>query len=375
MPIKGKAPVNNAGEELTGKEDFSARNTDRAYGSIDSAEDRDAVFRDINNLKFGRATFHKSFDFSNAALFADRDEGIPGDNSAFRRFHQMTMYIQVPGFNSHAGYKGTGYQTMMITSNLPEQVSYDVGSSWSAPLNFGNATTNLIMQMVGPKLSKSLGSGVSRVTTMKIWDGSKPLSLTLKIPVIDDGGTDSKTNLVEALEVLGSLSLPRYGGSGFYIPPPSPLRASITYATGFEDGKPSGKGSWSFATGGAYGRIMVQLGGILLVDYCVIDGFSVNYPNTKTMIRHDYTGLENFGTTGQYYLHPLLAEVTLKISTIEAMTSEFYSQMLWARPQHGSGDAKIDVSTGLLGYLSASLVKTGDYLGLTSPKEAPATGG
>ena len=366
MGIAKQKDMNEFGKELNGKEDFSYSSTKNAYTqSIDTALGRDEVFKQIETSGENyRISHHKSFDFSNVALFADNGEGgfTEGDNASLRRFHQMTMYIQVPAVNRHTNYSGTGYETILITSNLPEQLSYDVGSKWSAPLNFGSATQNLIMQMVGPKFSKSMASGVSRVTTMKIWSGSEPLSLSLKIPVIDDGNGDSRTNLVEALEVLGSLCLPRYGGAGFYIPPPSPLRASIKYATDFKEGKPVGTGSFNFAAGGAYGRIMVQLGGILLVDYCIIDGFSVSYPSTKTMIRHDYTGIEDFGTTGGFYLHPLLAEVTLKISTIEAMTADFYSKMLWARSQNDAGSATVDLSKGAMGYVTAGLAKTGDYL-------------
>jgi len=354
------------GAPVTGKENFSANKTDKKYASIDSASARDSVFATIEQ-SVNRAHLHKSFDFSNVALFATNGDSAgdamtktgfnPKDNSSFRRFHQMTLYIQVPVTNSHANAVSTGYQTIIITSNLPESIQYDVGSEWGAPLNFGDATTNLLMQMVGSKIG--LNSGVSRVTTMRIWTGSKPLSLNLKVPVIDDGGSDTRTNLVEALEVLGSLALPRAGGAGFYTPPPSPLRASLSYATGIsQDGKPEGKGSINFAAGGSYGRIMLQLGGILLVDNCIIEGFSVNYPNTKAMIRHDYAAVgENFGTTGGYYLHPLLAEVTLKISTIEAMTADFYSKMLWARDQKGAGAASVDLSTGLMGYITGGVMQ------------------
>ena len=352
------------GAPVTGKENFSAKNTAQRYDSIDTAMARDNVFAKIEQHP-NRAHLHKSFDFSNVALFATNGDASGGndlvktgfnpmDNSSFRRFHQMTLYIQVPITNSHTDAVRTGYQTIIITSNLPESISYDVGSEWGAPLNFGDATTNLLMQMVGSKIG--LNSGVSRVTTMRIWSGTKPLSLNLKIPVIDDGGSDTRTNLVEALEVLGSLALPRAGGAGFYTPPPSPLRASISYATGLsDDGKPTGHGSVNFAAGGSYGRIMLQLGGILLVDNCVVEGFSVNYPNTKAMIRHDYAGLEDFGTTGQYYLHPLLAEVTLKISTIEALTADFYSKMLWARDQKNAGAASVDLSTGPAGFVTGAL--------------------
>ena len=355
------------GTPTNGKENFSANNTEKKYASLNSAIARDIIFANVEKSP-NRAYLHKAFDFSNVALFATNDSGIgtndlektgirSNDNSSFRRFHQMTMYIQVPVTNRHANSVQTGYETIIITSNLPETISYDVGSDWGAPLNFGDATTNLLMQMVGSKVG--LNSGVSRVTTMRIWTGSKPLSLNLKIPVIDDGGSDTRTNLVEALEILGSLALPRVGGAGFYTPPPSPLRANLSYATGInnETGRPEGKGHINFAAGGAYGRIMLQLGGILLVDNCIIEGFSVNYPNTKAMIRHDYYRLEDFGTTGRYYLHPLLAEVTLKVSTIEAMTADFYSKMLWARDQRDAGAASVDLSTGIAGYVTGGVMQ------------------
>ena len=364
MALSKPNNTNEYGAPVTGKENFSAKNTAQRYDSIDSAMARDNVFAKVEQSS-NRQHLHKSFDFSNVALFATNGDATsdsslvktgfnPTDNSSFRRFHQMTMYIQVPLTNSHTNAVSTGYQTIIITSNLPESLSYDVGSEWSAPLNFGDGTTNLLMQMLGPKLG--ISSGISRVTTMRIWSGTKQLSLNLKIPVIDDGGSDTRTNLVEALEVLGSLALPRAGGAGFYTPPPSPLRASISYATGLsEDGKPVGRDSINFSAGGSYGRIMLQLGGILLVDNCVVEGFSVNYPNTKAMIRHDYAGLEDFGTTGRFYLHPLLAEVTIKISTIEALTSDFYSKMLWARDQKNAGSANADFSTGAAGVATGAL--------------------
>lgn len=304
----------------------------------------------------------KSFDFSNIAIFGG-DENNRTNDADYRRFHQMTMYVQVPAVYSHDERRELGGETLIITSNLPETMSYSIKSNWKAPLsNFGNATTNLIMQMAGNKLSSDLGSGITRATTMRIWDGTEPLSLDLSIPVIDDGKTASGTNLVEALEILGSLVLPTTGGLGFYNPPPSPLRASIKYATHLdEEGNPVASDKpWNFSTNNP-SRIMVQLGGILLVDYCVIESFSVEYPSTKTMIRHDYTGIKgvDFGKTGQTYLHPLLANVKIKISTIEAVTANTYSKMLWAKGQPNMGAGTFDVSQGPLGYISATVVQAG----------------
>lgn len=332
----------------------------KSFANTSDPNIRDSIyatrFADKDRLLF------KSFDFSNIAIFGG-DENHRTSDADYRRFHQMTMYIQVPAVYSHDERRALGGETLLITSNLPETVSYDIGSEWAEPLgSFGNATTNLLMQMAGNQLDADLGSGVTRATTMRIWTKTKPLTMSLKIPVIDDGETASGTNLVEALEILGSLTLPTVGGLGFYNPPPSPLRASIKYATHLDEaGNPVASDKpWNFSTNNP-SRIMVQLGGLLLVDYCVIESFSVEYPSTKTMIRHDYTGIKgvDFGKTGQTYLHPLLANVNIKISTIEAITADTYSKMLWAKGQPNVGAGTFDVSKGPLGYISAGVVQAG----------------
>lgn len=309
------------------------------------------------------ASYHKSFDFSNVAIFAENDDYTAGvqDDAYFRRFHQMSLFIEI-GNKLYHHTKANSGGTALITSNLPEQISYSIGSVWSTPLSFGSGATNLIMQMGGKAIDADLTSGVSRATTMRIWDGAKPLSLSLKIPVIDDGKDGSNTNLVEALEFLGSLALPRRGANSLYVPPPSPLNANIHYMTDFDNdtGKPTGRKTMNLHT--TYGRIILQLGGILMVDNCILEGFDVHYPNTKTMIRHDYTSVnETFGKTGAEYLHPLLAEVTLKIGTIEAMTDDFYSKMLWAK-SNKMGTGEMDLSTGMMGYVSAVTCKAGKQI-------------
>ena len=82
---------------------------------------------------------------------------------------------------------------------------------------------------------------------------------------------------------------------------------------------------------------MVQLGGIMLIDRCIITGVDVNYPNTKTLIKHNYRSYLT-GASEQTYLAPLLAEVTIHVETIEAMTAHTYSNMLWLKQQAGTGN-------------------------------------
>lgn len=316
-----------------------------------NAASRDKIYNNALNKKATEATWFKSFDFSNTAIYAKNDYDKASslikseDNAFFRRFHQMTIYVQKPHVYSHGSFK-TDHKYLVITSNLPESFSYSFGGDWVTPFNFGNPTMNAIMQVFGKEAG--FASGVSRATTLRIWNGSKPLSLNLTIPVIDDGyesekdnGSGTGTNLVEALEMLGSLALPRYIGStgATYVPPPSPIGINIKYknkdkvkATGANgeaiDWETENTG-WSSSNPS---RIMLQLGGMLLIDHCIIENVDVKYPNTKAMIRHDYTANEeNFGNTGGFYLHPLLAEVTLRISTAEALTANNYSKMLWAK--------------------------------------------
>lgn len=324
-------------------------NTPITSNGLENANTRYAMW--ASNYK--NATLHKSLDFSNVGLYADRNGDVD-----FRKFHQMTLYIafESGGAISH----GATHKTFMITSNLPEKLSYSLSSEWAQPLNFGNATTNLLMEM-GTSMTGSRHSGVSRATTLKVWNGTKPLSLALTIPVIDDidnGGVSENginTNLVEALEILGSLVLPRRYNSSFYTSPPSPLGFTINYAKGFDDKtkKLDTSGTYKISSN-QYCRIMLQLGGILLVDKCIIEGVDVTYPNTKTMIKHTYQN-EFFGKTGNSYLHPLLAEVTLRISTVEAVTAENYSKMLWARSQNNMGHGTVDAAHGVVGYTTATL--------------------
>lgn len=330
--------------------------------TFSTALGRDNLYDLLSQRRKGiesNATQFKSFDFSNVAMYADKTSSIKTTDADFRRFHQMTLYIDANTI--HHG--GDFSQYTIITSNLPESISYSLGSDWTTPLNFNNATTNLLMQMAGSTIDKSMASGISRATTMRMWNGTKPLSLNLTIPVIDDGASASGTNLVEALEILGSLALPSTTDSGFYRPPPSPLSLNIKYRDGFnkdENGNYSlgAIKTKSLSAGNNWGRVMLQLGGILLVDYCIIESVDVKYPNTKAMIKHTYTD-ENFGRTGHSYLTPLLAEVTLKISTIEALTGLTYSNMLWVKEQAGQGSGTFDISKGIVGYASAAVVEGG----------------
>lgn len=305
-----------------------------------------STYDQIRNKK----NVHKSLDFSNVGI---APENGGATNKHLRQFHQTRLYIKdFGGMYHHTAQQETN--TYLISANLPESLSYKIGSRWEAPLsNFGNPMFNAMMQTIGTKAGGNFDSGVNRASTLKIWNGSEPLSLSLRIPVIDDGyennadATGINTNFVEALEFLGSLCLPsRFGEYGFYTPPPSPLKMKIQY------GKEAGQ---NLEFGPINARIMLQLGGMLLVDNCIIEGISVEYPNTKTMIRHWYPSSQAPGQSGSDYLVPLLAVVTIELSTIEAMTANTYSNMLWLKHQTYMGTGNVDTSKVTAGSIASSI--------------------
>ena len=295
------------------------------------------TIENFHKNNWNRADVFKALDFSNVAIYAGEagggavdDEGVKQED--FRHFHQMRLFIQGGTVTKH---RNRINQNILISSNLPEQIQYNLRSKWERPISFGqDGLFNLLMQMGIPQAP----SGTHRSTTFRIWTDTDPLILKLRIPVIDDGASSSGTNLVEALEILGSLVLPHYRQKdtlGFYDPPPSPLNVTYDYENISPDKakRREVKGELKNIN---KTHITLQLGGILLVDNCIIESVGVTYPNTKAMIKHNY-GNEVFGRTRNEYLHPLLAIVDLEISTIEALTTNTYSKMLWLDSQEGQG--------------------------------------
>lgn len=294
--------------------------------------------------------YHKSLDFSNVGMPTMNSKAGTNGTKYLRQFHQTRLYIMdYGGILNHTEEEAQTSRTYLISANLPEQFSYQVGSDWSQPFgSFTSDKVNALIQLGGHQLLNDISgtdfgenfqSTNARISTIMAWNGSKPLSLSLRIPVIDDGhpndsttGVGLRTNLVEALEFLGSLCLPKQNKSllGFYQPPPSPYDFNYTYT--------NDKGAEQNRTySGNHARIMLQLGGMLLVDNVIVKGIKVDYPNTKTMIRHWYKDGINPGASGSSYLTPLLANVTIDITTSEALTAQTYSKMLWLKTQEDQG--------------------------------------
>ena len=308
----------------------------------------DTIYSNLINNQIKGVRYHKSLDFSNVGMPTVTSNAGTDGVKFLRQFHQTRLYIQdYGGILRHGEQDAATCETYLISANLPEQFSYSVSSKWSQP--FGSFTSDkvnallqlgghqLINDMTGTNFGDNFQSTTARISTIKAWNGSEPLSLKLRIPVIDDGhpnesttGSGLRTNLVEALEFLGSLCLPKGEKSalGFYQPPPSPYDFTFTNSS-------TGK---SNTYSGNHARIMLQLGGMLLVDNVIVEGISVDYPNTKAMIRHWYKEpTTNAGASGSSYLTPLLATVTIDITTSEALTAQTYSKMLWLKTQTDQG--------------------------------------
>ena len=308
----------------------------------------DTIYSNLINNQIKGVRYHKSLDFSNVGMPTVTSNAGTDGVKFLRQFHQTRLYIQdYGGILRHGEQDAATCETYLISANLPEQFSYSVSSKWSQP--FGSFTSDkvnallqlgghqLINDMTGTNFGDNFQSTTARISTIMAWNGSEPLSLKLRIPVIDDGhpnesttGSGLRTNLVEALEFLGSLCLPKGEKSalGFYQPPPSPYDFTFTNSS-------TGK---SNTYSGNHARIMLQLGGMLLVDNVIVEGISVDYPNTKAMIRHWYKEpTTNAGASGSSYLTPLLATVTIDITTSEALTAQTYSKMLWLKTQTDQG--------------------------------------
>ena len=308
----------------------------------------------FNQSMQSSCSYHKSFDFSNINIAA----------SSYKQYHQTRIYIQnFDRMTANGNDFGNNNSTYIISGNLPDSFNYAIGSEWGNPLSdIFKGVGNLLMQMGsaalraqnvwenGKKIGNNIASGINRAANFLIWSGAKPLEIQLKIPVLDDNDYQSscgnvKTNLKEALEFLGCLCLPRLDGElGFYTPAASPLALTIKKT----------KEDEGFTFSPNHARIMVQIGGMFFIDNCIIKKVSVNYPNTKSLMRRED------GT-----LTPVLAEVTINITTIETLTSTTFTKMLWLRQQEGQGKGEFAWGDALNAAWDTTKGLASDFINVT----------
>lgn len=286
--------------------------------------------------------------------------------SALKQFHALTFYFRDTRTPSNGA---------IITSTLPESFSYQIGGVWQNPVQLGGgALSNSFVNAI-TKGNKSLAFSVD---TSLIWQSPKRMDLVFKIPVFDDSGTGTHRNYQEAIELFSEAILPEVGEDGVYNSVPGPnIFTALTYrAKGGKETKAAQTFSDVASTlgdaankhlYGRYGiwdRISIQVGGLLLLDWCVIKDLKVTFPNTKAQVLHDYrkrtrvvdeeTGdlisnevfknnenkeesLEGNLYDYKVHLQPIQAELEITVSTVMGMTRATFKDMLYQNPSEFSG--------------------------------------
>lgn len=310
---------------------------------------------------------YRTLDFSSVGMF-----GLDGSNAAdveLRRWHQMVMYLYTKD-SSLATYNNEGKNEFIIASNLPTNFSYGLSSNYNQPLssfsNIGTGITNMLAQGFG-------GSNVLQAGSIAVWSGSSPLNITVTIPVLDDGWEGDNqngfsTNFMEALEVLSGFCLPSspYGSMSdtgekdnkiqravkahALRAPPTPVSLDIKY------GK---KKDQQLNASGNFGYITVQFGGMLLVQQCILRSMTITYPNTKAMIKHQYSGSTYYskvhGGGKKHFLTPIIAELTLNFFVPVAMTKDMYRDMLWSNSAAKTSNFSYDTSDWTGGTIASGI--------------------
>lgn len=244
--------------------------------------------------------------------------------SKLKQFHLLTFVFRNTK-NANIG--------RLITSSLPEQLAYKIGGKWEKPIKLtGGSLINAVVQNVtGGKFSTTFA-----VDTTQVWMGTEPLEMVFKIPIFDDSGTNSGINYQEALDCFSEAILPELNSAGSYSNIPGPNILDILGGTmgdknvWLQNQTKNVFDTFSDFIGDnkarRWDRITVQVGGILLMDWCIIKDIKVTFPNTKAMVLHDWTHIQSDLRSGQ--LHPLLAQIEVTVATAKGITRSNFKRML-----------------------------------------------
>lgn len=236
------------------------------------------------------------------------------EGSSLRQYHQLTFVFS----NSNNTSQGKS----IITAGLPEKFSYNIGGVWNNSIKLG-----------GDDLLNTLSATVLKTSTSMVidnsqfWVGTKPLKMVFSIPIFDDAQAGSGINYQEALSLFSEAVLPDVNSSGFYNSIPGPDIFSVL--KGYKGTKEVKAGlnrvGLAEGTGRLWDHITLQIGGILLVDWCFIEDIKVSFPNTKSMIKHTYDGVAT--------LRPLLAQFDITVGTVKGVTMSNFKNMLQLKEQ------------------------------------------
>lgn len=280
-------------------------------------------------------------------------------DSPLKQFHMLTIYLK----NS---VKNTG---CVIKATLPEQFTYNIGGEWGNPIQLsgGDTLNAFLSQVTGGKVSTQ-----QSVDSFMVWQKPKRLELNLKIKVFDDTSNDSRINYQEAFDLLSRAVLPDTDTNGYYEKIPGPIMTRVLNSKKTDEKKIKLSESMQYMNdkiadnmeiingkSSEFDRITVQIGGVLLVDWCVIRNIKITYPNTKAQILHNYKGTEKEKKFGyKMHLQPLIAELEITISTVMSLTQLAFRSMLYLNDQKSPQKTAEEHTT--------QSMQSGDSLRLTS---------
>ena len=286
--------------------------------------------------------------------------------SALKQFHALTFYFR----NSTDSSKGA-----IITATLPESFAYTIGGVYTNPIQIGGS--DLVNAVIAEFTEgKTLSFNVD---TSLVWQSPQRMEIVFKIPVFDDSGSGTNINYQEAIDLFGEAILPHVDRKGTYdsTPGPSIITALSYHAKG--DAETIGADKLRNARTNAkdmatsrgdkgkavdnigehleddgtkhWDRISVQVGGLLLLDWCVIKNLKVTFPNTKAQVLHDYrnryrtsrkpysdNSSMHSGYDYKVHLQPIQAELEVTVSTVMGMTRAMFKSMLYQVEQDPNGN-------------------------------------
>lgn len=292
-------------------------------------------------------------------------------NSPLKRFHQVTICgnYQIPTEGNENALIGgyTNAEDCIITAQLPNSFRYNISGNWSEPfksvLDFSKFGANNGVTSMATNGQNSLMFGLA---TMSVWESPNPLEIQLTLSCIDDIGTGTQQNTLEAIDILSRWALPyQINKWGMYSGMPGPQVPPITlhYNKYDEKGnlvqKNGDTAELTVANKKDSTRLTVMIGGMLLMDYCILKSIDVNYVNTKAQYLHDYK-YSSFGNNidAGIRLLPVRCDITLTFKTIMGLTQTNFKNMLALR--ENNNPANMGLNDIKLGGLQSAL---GDTIG------------
>ena len=257
-------------------------------------------------------------------------------DSQLKQFHCATFVFRGAG-EENANKQNEG---AILTMALPNKIKYSFGGKWQSQFSGLGGSGESFIGGMAAALSGGAFNGTFDISTASAWVGGQELSMILSFPVFDDVGDGSGVNYQEALALLGEATLPSINEYGAYHMLPGPtIWQTMEKGGNIAAQKVSDyiRGSWmdtafEYVKNAAglkvnpWQRITLQLGGLLLIDWCIIKRVSVEFPNTKHQVLHSWENIQD--DPRKMHLQPLLANIEVEISTVQNLTVDNFKNML-----------------------------------------------